>query len=45
MKTILKVDYNEHYKAGDEAPADLAAKLVKVGLAELQKPKKKADEE
>ncbi len=36
----MKVDLNEHYRKGDEAPADMAAKLVKVGLAEEVKPSK-----
>ena len=30
----LLVDYNEHYRKGDEAPPKLAKKLVKAGLAE-----------
>lgn len=30
----LLVDYNEHYRKGDEAPPKLAHKLVRAGLAE-----------
>lgn len=34
MRARLLVDYNEKFRKGDDAPADKAAHLVKVGLAE-----------
>ncbi len=34
MRARLLVDYNEKLREGDDVPAHLVAKLVRVGLAE-----------